>query len=167
MRLRKLEEKDIPYMLEWMHDRSINCFFRFDAEAQTTESVRSFIQKANTNENNEVHFAIVSDEDTYMGTVSLKDIDFSIKQAEYAISLRKSAQGTGISNFATKKILEYAFFSLHLNRIYLNVLADNLRAIHFYEKFGFVYEGEFREAIIIHRKIKNLRWYSILKSELV
>lgn len=165
MRLRKLEEKDIPYMLEWMHDRSINCFFRFDAEAQTTESVRSFIQKANTNENNEVHFAIASDEDTYMGTVSLKNIDQEVHQAEYAISVRKAFHGKSTASFATQEILKYAFDILGLNRVYLNVLPENIRAYKFYEKFGFVFEGEFFEAICIKGKIMNLKWYRLLKRE--
>ena len=42
-RLRKLEEKDIPGMLEWMHDPEINQWFRFDAEKMTAEKARAVI----------------------------------------------------------------------------------------------------------------------------
>ena len=77
------------------------------------------------------------------------------KNAEYAISLRAKAQGKGIASQATTTLLKIAFEDLNLERVYLNVLSDNKRAIRLYEKIGFVYEGEY----------KALRWYSILRGE--
>ena len=38
-------------------------------------------------------------------------------------------------------MLEYAFMQLNLNRVFLQVHADNARAIHVYEKCGFRREG--------------------------
>ena len=35
--LRTLQKSDVQGMLEWMHDKDINCFFRFDAENMTEE----------------------------------------------------------------------------------------------------------------------------------
>ena len=44
--LRGLQEKDAPYMLEWMQDPDIACFFRFDAQKMTVDSCRDFILKS-------------------------------------------------------------------------------------------------------------------------
>ncbi|CAK7044765.1 MAG: Spermidine N(1)-acetyltransferase [Eubacterium sp.] len=164
MRLRYLETKDAPYMLEWMHDPEINKNFRFNANAQTIETVQKFTESAQSDNNNK-HFAIVNDGDEYQGTVSLKNIDLDNLKAEYAICLRKCAQGNGTSKFATEAILNYGFYEINLNRIYLNVLSENIRANRFYQKFGFVFEGETMEDIIIGEKKKNLKWYRILKNE--
>ena len=167
MKLRLLEEKDVEGMLEWMHDPKVNCFFRFNAEDMTREKAIDFVKHAKeTTENKETfHFAIVDDDDQYMGTVSLKDIDWEAKAAEYAISLRSTSQGNGYGSQATRAVLEYAFKNLKLNRVFLNVLSDNETAIRMYEKCGFRYEGEFRNHICIRGKIKSLKWFAILKNE--
>ena len=81
------------------------------------------------------HFAIVDDQDDeYLGTISLKNIDLKNKNAEYAISTRKKARGTGANQKATESLLKYGFDKLQLHRIYLNVLSSNKRAISFYKK---------------------------------
>ena len=162
MKLRSLLEKDNIYMLEWMKDHRINRFFRFNSDDVTIKSVTEFIKSCNKDKNN-YHFAIVDDNDIYLGTISLKNIDNIANTAEYAIALRYDAHGKGVGTFATKEILDYAFHKLNLNRVYLNVLADNINAIRLYERCGFVFEGEFRKHVKIRGELKNLKWYGILK----
>ncbi len=155
VRLRKLEAKDAPFMLEWMHDPTINCFFRFDASDMTLDKCIDFINVSDGN----VHFAIVDDNDEYLGTVSLKNI--TEKDAEYAISTRKKAHGTGAALRATEMILKYAFSELKLARVYLNVLVDNKRANAFYKKAGFMFWYAEKNVIDIKGETKDLNWYYI------
>lgn len=164
MHLRKLEPSDAEGMLEWMKDEKVNRFFRFDPDKITLGSCQKYIE-ANQNTNGSYHFAIVDDQDNYLGTVSLKDVSDIDRHAEYAISLRSSAQGRGAGTFATREILKFAFDELHLERVFLNVLSDNATAIHLYEKSGFRYEGEFIRHVSIRGVLKNLRWYGINADE--
>ena len=46
MRLRKLQEKDVPLIYEWMKDPQVNCFFRFDPGRVTPDTVRAFVVQA-------------------------------------------------------------------------------------------------------------------------
>ena len=126
-----------------------------------------FIEKAEyiPVHNYSIHYAITDENDEYMGTISLKDINLDANNAEYAISLRRCAQGKGIGKSATIEILRIAFEEIGLEKVYLNVLSDNKRAIGMYEKIGFVYEGEFRKHLFLCGEYKSLRWYSILKDE--
>lgn len=165
--LRALQLTDVEGMLEWMHDYDINRFFQFDAEHMTEEKAVQFVKDSlrNMKEKSSYNFAITNDKNQYLGTISLKHVDWGAKAAEYAISLRKLAQGKGIASEATKKLFIIAFEELRLNRIFLNVLSENKRAIHMYEKCGFVYEGEFRRHILMKGELKDLKWYSILKEE--
>jgi RimJ/RimL family protein N-acetyltransferase len=103
-----------------------------------------------------MHLAIVDEKDYYLGTISLKEIDHAAKNAEYAISTRASAHGTGAALQATREILRIAFEELHLDRVYLNVLDENSRANRFYQKCGFRYEGQFRDHLLIRGELKNL-----------
>ncbi|OZM56418.1 GNAT family N-acetyltransferase [Lottiidibacillus patelloidae] len=163
MKIRKLELKDKFGMLEWMIDPEINSYFRFDPNKISEEQIIDFITNADVNEKDK-HFAIVDQNDEYLGTISLKNINYQDANAEYAISLRKKAMGNNIAKRATDKIIDIAFKELELHKVYLNVISSNTRAIRFYEKYGFKYEGEFAEHVIIRGKYENLKWYSIIKS---
>lgn len=167
MILRELKEKDAEGMLEWMHDPEIQKNFRFSVLDKTMEDILGFIREAETQiiDGKSVHYAIVGEGDEYLGTISLKNVDLTSKNAEFAISLRKKAQGKGIGTKAIHKILNLAFHNFGLQRVYLNVLSENERAIRLYEKCGFVYEGEFRNHLCLRGEYKSLKWYSILQEE--
>lgn len=167
MRLRRLEEKDAAGMLEWMQDPEIQKGFRFNAGEKDMESVICFIQNADIQliDGKDMHYAIVDENDEYLGTISLKGIDLADKRAEYAISLRRKAQGRGIAAEATREILRLAFDEYGLERVYLNVLSDNESAICLYERVGFVYEGAFRKHLFLRGEYRTLKWYSMLREE--
>ena len=164
MKLRNLENKDVPFMLEWMHDADVVQYFRFDSSKSTEEDAKAFILMANQ-ETNSRHYAIVNDQDEYLGTISLKHIDLENRNAEYAICIRKGAMGKNIAKCATDLILKIAFLELKLHKVYLNVLEDNQRAIKFYEKYGFEYEGTLKGQVLHHGKFKDLRYYAAFSPE--
>lgn len=161
--LRLLQEKDIPGMLEWMHDPEINRWFRFDASEMTEEKVKAFIAGSFTEQNR--HYAVTDGADEYLGTISLEDIDKKNRHALYAISMRSCAWGTGAAMEATAKLLKIAFFELELERVYLNVLSDNVRAKRFYEKAGFRHEGCFHHHLYLNGDWHDWDWYAVLKDE--
>lgn len=167
MKLRKLQKKDAAGMLEWMHDPEFQKHFQIDMMNRKMEDVIEFINQSQSDliEGKSIHYAIAGEEDEYLGTISLKDIDLSARKAEFAISLRKMAQGKGIATEATRELLRLAFDKFGLERVYLNVLSENRSAIHLYEKCGFVYEGAFRNHLFLKGEYKTLKWYSILKNE--
>lgn len=159
--LRRLEEKDAPLMLEWMHDNEINCNFQADFAASTMESALHFINSSFDDENQ--NFAFVDENNEYLGTISLKHISYENDSAEYAIVTRKKAQGTGAAMAATLEVLQYAFEELKLHKVYLNVLEENVRAQKLYEKCGFAYEGRAVDAVKINGAYRTLKWYGIVR----
>lgn len=167
MMLRKLREEDAEGMLEWMHDRDIQGNFRFAGRDRGREDALGFIRSAADvpQDGGSMHYAITEDGGEYLGTASLKGLDLCARHAEYAIVLRKKAQGRGIALAATKEMLRVAFCEIGLERVYLNVLRENSKAIRLYEKCGFVYEGEFRKHLYLGGEFRMLKWYGILKEE--
>ncbi len=141
-RLRELDIKDAEYMLEWMKDPEINRFFKFSLDSISIENAVHFIRRAvrenmENDEPSNLHFAIVNGADEYYGTVSLKNIDWQEKSAEYAISTRAIAKHRGYGQFATREILKIAFEKLRLEQVFLYVLQNNEAAIKMYRKCGF------------------------------
>ena len=167
--IRKLEMKDLPHMLEWMHDKSVTGHLQANFESFTEEKVTNFIKEAmcQNDESEHIHYAIVDENDEYMGTISLKNINRKDKNAEYAIVTRSVAHGKGYARNATKDILTVGFDELHLEKIYLYVSVNNIVANKFYRKCGFVEEGVFRQHLMINNKLEDIRWFSQLKTEFV
>lgn len=161
MNLRKLKLKDAPFMLEWMHDSDVVKYLKGNFKDKTIEDCKTFINNSIKDCNN-IHMAIVSDSDEYMGTVSLKDIKKDEKCAEFGISIRKNAMGRGYSWFAMKAMLDYGFKKCGLDYIYWCVSNDNIRACKFYDKHHF---SEMKDVPCFaknkYSKLNSLKWYIV------
>ena len=167
MRLRNLELKDAPFMLEWMHDENVVEKLRGNFREKTLTDAESFII-ASENKEKDIHLAIASDGDEYMGTVSLKNIERNNNSAEFAITVRKSAMGRGYSWYGMEEIIQRGFEAYRLDSIYWCVSRENERAVRFYDKHNF------HEAVDIpgdilkrYKDMDNLKWYSVLKGDVL
>lgn len=134
MRLRKLELIDAPFMLEWMHDKSVVEDLRTNFLTKTMEDCENFI-KSSWEDKKNWNVAIVDEDDTYMGTVSLKNIKEN--SAEFGITIRSCAMGKGYSIWAMKEAIRIGFEERGIHKIYWCVSPDNKRAVRFYDKNGF------------------------------
>ncbi len=162
MYLRKLVPSDAVFMLEWMSDSDITQHFRADFASMTLSDVNAFIDSGQKISNGNINAAVSDDNGTYMGTVSLKHIDFREGNAEFAIVMRKSAMGKGFAWFGMSEIIAGAFRDLNLSLVYWNVLKSNTRAVRFYDKHNFSemlnVPDEFMK---YYEGMQNLKWYSV------
>ncbi len=162
MSLRKLKSQDAPLMLEWMHDKSIVENMQNDFMTMKLNDCLRFINNSIGDKEN-IHMAIVDNNDEYLGTVSLKHIRNGC--AEFAIAIRSVAMGKGISKNAMKEIINYGFFEYGLKCIYWCVSPDNIRAIKFYDKNGYSrFSWEKIQHIINNDSVivnKSYYWYII------
>ena len=163
MYLRTLELKDAPAMLAWMHDSRVTENLRTDFASKTLQDAENFIKWSWEDEQN-LNMAIASDEDEYMGTVSLKHIENG--SAEFAITVRAEAMGRGYSWFGMKSIIEKAFTQYGLESVYWCVSRENARAVRFYDKHNFHEAVDIPPSVLKrYEGIENLKWYSVLKGD--
>ena len=165
MRLRQLLKKDAPLMLEWMHDPDVTGGLTNGFLDKTLEDCENFIESSADTTGN-LHLAIVTDEDEYMGSVSLKQIDRQTKEAEFAIAVRKAAMHKGYAGYGMAEIIRIAFAEQNLESVYWCVSAQNVRACKFYDKQGFPRTDD------IPQSTKNrygnradLYWYRVQKNK--
>ena len=164
MKLRKLRLSDADLMLEWMHDRSVVKDLHGDFMSKSLADCEEFIRNAQGDSQN-LHLAIVDDQDQYMGTVSLKNM--RKKTAEFAITVRNAAMGKGYSRYAMDEILRVGLEKIGLETIYWCVDPKNTRAVRFYEKQR--YERVAADCLEIQGsytpdEIQRYFWYWVTKS---
>ncbi len=163
MRLRELEVRDIPRMKLWMEDERITSMYSSDFKALSDDEIRKFIIAGNMDSSNR-HYAITSDEDEYMGTVSLMNIENGT--AELTIVVIEDAMKRGYAWFGVEEVLKVAFNDLKLESVYWCVSLNNKRAIRFYDKHNFHQILDVPENVLSrYRNDKNLKWYSALKGD--
>ena len=160
--MRKLELKDAPKMMETLNDKDVTNTMRVSLRSFSLEDCEQYILKSQK-DNINIDFAITDEKDNWVGTVSLKDINFDKKEAEYAIITSKEVHGKGYSQKATKEILKYAFETLKLDKVYLYVSVNNIRANKFYQKFGFIFDRCEKNGLKIGDTYHDINWYYALK----
>ena len=164
MHLRRLEPGDAPLMLEWMHDPSVVEHLHANFLSKTAEDCERFIANSRTDETN-LHLAIADESDVYQGTVSLKDIHDGT--AEFAITIRASAMGKGISRAAMTEIIRIGFEEKDLDSVFWCVSPENKRAVRFYDKNGYLRVPH--ESLPIRGygddMIRSLFWYLVTKEK--
>jgi RimJ/RimL family protein N-acetyltransferase len=106
---------------------------RLEEIAKSSEHVLFAIIRKGTNE--------------LIGMTGLHELNFRHRTAEFGIFLgEQSVRGQGFGTEATQLQLKYAFETLNLHRVELDVQEDNIAAIRVYEKTGFIREGLKNEA---------------------
>ena len=166
MYLRKLEKKDAPQMLSWMHDDVVTRYLHQDYSGFQLDDAYRFIS---TSEwlLDEKHMAIANDDDEYMGTVSLRHIDKTVGIAEFAIVVCQAAMGKGYALQGMLEMLDNAFQNYGLEKVYWRVHKDNNRAIRFFIKHGFnMLDEDVPEDILErHSNESNLVWFVVLTGD--
>jgi RimJ/RimL family protein N-acetyltransferase len=145
-RTRKPEESDIEALFALKNDPVIQATLGGFSTGYTRADLAKWIE-FHRNAKDEALFMIVDERDRAIGHVGLYKLNHRIRSAEFAIVIGdRSVWGKGLGRAMTRFAIEYGFDELNLRRIYLEVLANNERAIKLYRSLGFIEEGRLRQA---------------------
>ena len=78
------------------------------------------------------------------------------------MSVARPWRGQGIGTLLMARAVDWARASGVVRRIELKVFVRNVRAIHLYEKFGFVVEGRHRQAVYRYGEYVDLLTMALL-----
>lgn len=161
--LKKFTAADISNKVRWINDKSNNMYLHYELPLEIEKTQRWFESIKNRSDR---YDAVIEADGVSIGVIGLLNIDIVNLKAEYYITLGEgSYKRKGISYIASQQLLKYAFEVLKLNKVYLNVDADNVAACNLYEKLGFRCEGVFKEDILHREKLIDRKRYAILKKE--
>jgi RimJ/RimL family protein N-acetyltransferase len=139
VRLRLLRQEDLPLTLHWRNLDHIRRWFFHSDLITPNQHARWFEQYCERDD--DFLFVIEDVQAGYkpVGQVALYHIDWEQRRAEFGRLMigEASAAGKGLAFAATQLALQIAFQSLGLQEVYLEVYADNQRAIAIYQGTGF------------------------------
>jgi len=168
VRLRAPGRDDLPRFVAWLNDPdvrqglSLYLPLSLDQEQEWYENML----KTPADEHPLVIEIRSGDAWIPVGNCGFHQLDWRNRSAELGIFIgEKSYWSQGYGSEVMSMLLEHGFATLNLNRIYLRVFADNLRAIRSYEKSGFVHEGNMRQAEYHHNQFVDILFMSVLRSE--
>lgn len=166
--LREFRSEDLPALRSWVNDPEVTRYLsaRYYGRPQTWEQTEDYLRGILNGNSGGVDFVIAEKEKLrYLGQVSLFMMDYTARMAEMAIVLSGENTGKGYGTEAVRLLLDYAFDQMNLNRVYLNVSAQNARAIRAYEKAGFVREGVARQARYADGQYGDVLLMGVLREE--
>lgn len=102
----------------------------------------------------------------HIGNVGIGNIDYISRHCMFNIFIgEESNRKKGVGTEATMLILNFAFNTLNINKVWLKTSYRFIQAIKMYENIGFVKEGVMRNHYYTNGNYEDKIIYSILKSE--
>ena len=137
--LRQLVINDEQEIFTLRSDSEINKYLDRQI-AHTIDDARNFINKVNENinKNDSLYWAITfSDKNILVGTICLFSFSDENDECEIGYELLTNFQGQGIMKEAVKKVIDYAFNTIKIQKIEAFFHRDNQSSIKLLEKFSF------------------------------
>ena len=138
-----LEEKKM--ILEWRNNPNIRKWM-YNQKEISLDSHLSFIELLKTLKD-KIYFLVKMDKE-YIGVIYFNNIDYQDKSTYFG--LYSNPKITGVGKILLKNIIDYAFNTLCMNTLKLEVFETNKKALNLYKKFNF---KEIEKKIINNKKV--------------
>lgn len=166
VRLRAREPEDEDAVYRWMSDPDV-VLFNIVRYPRSRAAVRERIAAGAEISYNHARFAVVTKADnTLIGDIAIHVEEPESRCGWIAMTIgdpqyRSSGYGTD----SLRTLCRFGFEMMNLNRIELEVLGENERAIRAYKRVGFQVEGCRRRAVYTHGRYIDLVVMGLLREE--
>lgn len=165
IQLSELKEDDKHPLFEWINTKELVEFNSYFKPVNWENHVKWF-ENIITNETVKIFGIRTLAEDKLIGSCQLYNINTLTNSAELQIRLGYfNEMGKGFGSQAVKLLLAFGFETLQLQRIYLHVFSNNIRAHKTYLNIGFTEEGHLRRAAFIGNEFIDVKIMSVLKED--
>lgn len=166
VRLRLVEESDLDQIVTWRNAPRAWANF-FNRYPLSVGGQRKWFAALMDDQSRKFFIICLMQGGEAIGTIGLDHIDFVNQRAEVGNVLvgDDRAVGHGHAKEAVSLLVAFAFDQLNMNRLYLNVLTDNDRAIGLYSRCGFREEGIQRQAVFARGRFRDVLTMSLLRED--
>ena len=134
--------------------------FTFVTDDLTLEDEEEFFEDPG-----EDHAFVIRDNDKICGYAVLYDYKELNKSISILYYVNSDYRGRGIATIATKRMLQYAFEELDVNKVIFLINTDNYSSLKLVDRMGLRCEGVLLDNDFANGKYHDQKLYSILKRE--
>jgi ribosomal-protein-serine acetyltransferase len=150
-------DRDRNYLRAWLP---------FVDQTRKLSDTKEFIQELNRSGNKQYDYVYtIWYKNNFAGLAGFKDTDAVNKKTEIGYWLAQPMQKKGIATRTVKKLVDFAFRNLNLNRIQIKVAKGNQRSSAIPKKLGFTFEGVEREGEFHSSRYADLEIFSYLRTD--
>jgi ribosomal-protein-serine acetyltransferase len=166
--LREMQEEDATRLYALLDENReyLRQFLGWVDANQSSDDVKSFIVSSKQIQQirGGTNFAIWYC-GNIVGVASLNYVDWSNHHTGIGYWLAADMQGRGIMTATVRRLIDYVFDELGLNRVEIRCAVENQKSRAIPERLGFAYEGTLRQAEWLYDRYVNHIVYGLLKSE--
>jgi ribosomal-protein-serine acetyltransferase len=145
---------DHLYLMEWIKpDNSVD---------MATEFIERSTKAAEAGES--LGFGIYRN-GHYIGAIGFASFDPAARRTEIGYWIDQNEERKGIITKACRRLIDFAFNELQMNKIDLRCAAENIRSAAVAKRLGFKEEGRIRQAELRQGKLHDFLWFGLLREE--
>ncbi|WGS65719.1 GNAT family N-acetyltransferase [Marinitoga aeolica] len=148
--LRSYEEYDMDNLKNIMNNYKVREFLSFNVILPfSTEDQKNFFKSIPERRKKNIYdFAIVrKEENDLIGGCVIRNVDFRNSICTAGFFIDERYWGHGYGKEAVILIEKFVFYELNIQKIKLEVISDNIRALKLYKKLGYKIEGTLKKEI--------------------
>lgn len=142
-----INEEEIKMVYDWRNDIRIRKWM-FDDELISFDKHIDFIDNLKLSTSKRIKYFLVLEDCNYLGVISFKNIDLSLKTCN--IGLYSNPQKRGVGTILMSNCIDYGFNTIGLSKLMIEAFKDNTKAINLYKKMNF---QETKRKIIINKEV--------------
>ncbi|HEX6125950.1 MAG TPA: GNAT family N-acetyltransferase [Pyrinomonadaceae bacterium] len=166
--LRAWRESDVDVAYESVirNLEHLEPFMHWATPDYSIESSKKFLLDAITNRIERKNLGLgIFRGSSLIGSIGFVKFDWTSRKTEIGYWIDKSEEGKGIITRACKRLIEYAFSDLAMNRIEIRCSAENRRSASVPERLGFKREGVLRQSEERQGKLQDFFIYGLLAED--
>lgn len=165
--VRKFEQKDIDYRVEWFNSPEIYSKMPIEIPVSHATTMQWFskilLDDSRADFVLEIVYKKISKEIVAMA--GIVDINLKHRRCEIYILVSPNRTGKGIGSIFMRWLCNYSFHHCGMEKLFLYTLESNKGARKFYERLGFVEEGVLRKHQIHNGTRANRYVQGLLRSD--
>lgn len=154
VQIREAETRDALAILDYLKmvgSETDNLLFGSEGIALSITQEKEWLERTKESKKDKIFIAKTGNEVIGMVSVAGLKNQRLAHRARFAITVKKSCWNQGIGKELLKECIEFAQ-TAHYHLIELEVRADNVRAIHLYEQFGFQTWGRYKDFFAVNEQ---------------
>jgi RimJ/RimL family protein N-acetyltransferase len=165
--LRPAERSDLEIFVRWLSDAEVARHLAVRSPISQAMEERWFGELVEHQGRDRYHYVICLLEDGRpIGATDLREINLEDGRAAFGIVIGEKDQWNhGYGTDALNALCDFGFGQLRLERIELDVYADNQRAQRSYEKAGFRHEGSLRHGHFADGRFLDVERLALLRED--